>query len=245
MRTLAQIISLTVVGSALKPRGDLKWLHKMHLLLKKRHPAAPCPHQHPSQKAPEFPVDLVQTPHTISAMSCQWEVISRFLPLPGLWQHCLCFIHRCHLSLAQSCSREGCGLSGCKCVHNSSPIQLFWPRPWALPKGLQQTQGSAQRTRCLSRLTNRITALLHFRAGGGLAVQQRGSGGSPWALPWAGSAESHGRLSHLCSGAVKPMALQMHPWCNAWGTHGGTCLLLTYKPSAWLQLTEVPSCWFK
>lgn len=36
MRTLAQIISLTVMGRALKPRGGLKWLHKRHLLLKKR-----------------------------------------------------------------------------------------------------------------------------------------------------------------------------------------------------------------
>lgn len=91
MRTLAQIISLTVVGRALKPRGGLKWLHKTRLLLKKRHPAAPCSDQHPSQKAPEFPVDLVQAPHTISDTCCQWEAVSRFLP--GHWLHHLCQCH--------------------------------------------------------------------------------------------------------------------------------------------------------
>lgn len=91
MRTLAQIISLTVVGRALKPRGGLKWLRKTRLLLKKRHPAAPCSDQHPSQKAPEFPVDLVQAPHTISDTCCQWEAVSRFLP--GHWLHRLCQCH--------------------------------------------------------------------------------------------------------------------------------------------------------
>lgn len=199
MRTLAQIISLTVVGRGLKPRGGLKWLHKMHLLLKKRHPAAPCPHQHPSQKAPEFPVDLVQTPHTISAMCCQWEVISRFLPLPGLCLYCLCLIHRSHLSPAQSCAGRAVGSMTADVFTISAPFIFSDPRPWAVPQELQQRQGSAQRAQ-----TNRITALLHFRAGLAMALQQRGLGGSPWALPWAGGAESHDRLSHLCSEPVKP-----------------------------------------
>lgn len=181
MRTLAQIISLTVVGRGLKPRGGLKWLHKMHLLLKKRHPAAPCPHQHPSQKAPEFPVDLVQTPHTISAMCCQWEVISRFLPLPGLCLHCLCLIHRSHLSPAQSCAGRAVGSMTADVFTISVPFRFSDPRPWAVPQELQQRQGSAQRAQ-----TNRITALLHFRAGLATALQQRGCGWKPMssALGW-------------------------------------------------------------
>lgn len=128
MRTLAQIISLTVVGRALKPRGGLKGLHKRHLLLKKRISCNSLP------SSASFPED----PQVSSRFSSKSpSSLSNVLPVGGdfqvpapAWALAASSlldnpIHVSHLPPALSVSRAGCRHSSCRCVHNFCPVQLF------------------------------------------------------------------------------------------------------------------------
>lgn len=187
MRTLAQIISLTVEGRTLKPRGGLKWLHKRYSLLQKRYSAAPCPLQHPSR----WPLTLQQILFKAPLLSQQRAAHGRQFPASSpclgtgwaiLFTGAVCHWHR-----ALAGGAAGTIVAG---VPHFQPCSAFpMPEPWLCPR--RGIKLRAQLTlypelKCSSRLINAVVALLHVRAGWPQCSSRRAAAGSPWSsvLDW-------------------------------------------------------------
>lgn len=145
----------------------------MHLLLKKRDPAAPCL----LSMLPRRSLSLQQIEFKLSLLSQQSAAHgNEFLALPGPSHAPEPFVSGTELQ------QGGCSTAVADVPTVSALLSFSDSRPLALPKGLQQAEGSAHglpRAQCLRSLTNRTTALLHFRAGLPMLLQQEGFSWKP------------------------------------------------------------------